>query len=104
MSESGEWMTQVDVRILEYLRDHESASPAEMMREGPIRYTPEHIARRCKVLASHRRVRHVGNGEYVLADRGEGEEDDGSEDAQDESSESGGGFVFGGDAGEGDGR
>lgn len=96
-------MTRVDVRILEYLRDHESASPAEMMREGPIRYTPEHIARRCKVLASHRRVRHVGDGEYALLEREDGDGDGGSTasaDGREDSSESGGGFVFGGGEGE----
>lgn len=99
MSDSGEWMTRADVRILEYLREHDSGSPAEMMREGPIQYAPEHIARRCKVLALHQRVRHLGDGEYALAGDGDGDED-ASEGGEGESSESSGGFVFGGGLGD----
>jgi len=71
MRHSGDWMTLVDDRVLEYIREHESGSPTEMMREGPIHYSRQYIARRCKKLAEEGLIRHLGNGVYILTDDGE---------------------------------
>jgi Mn-dependent DtxR family transcriptional regulator len=64
-------MTLVDDRVLEFIRENESGSPTEMMNEGPIHYSRQHIARRCRKLADEGLLRHLGNGVYVLTDEGE---------------------------------
>jgi len=64
-------MTIVDDRVLEYIRENEHGSPTEMMEEGPIRYSRAYIARRCKKLAEHGLLKPVGNGVYVITERGE---------------------------------
>lgn len=71
MRHSGDWMTLVDDRILEYLRDNESGSPTEMKNEGPLHYTDAYIGRRCKKLAEEGLVRHLGNAVYLITDDGE---------------------------------
>ncbi|WP_251327945.1 phage repressor protein [Haloplanus pelagicus] len=71
MRHSGDWMTLVDDRVLEFIRENESGSPTEMMEEGPIHYSRQHIARRCRKLADEGLLRHLGNGVYVLTDDGE---------------------------------
>ena len=96
MDNPGEWMSRVDHRVLEYLDRHDPSSPVEMMREGPIRYTPEHIAGRCKVLALHGMVRHLGEGVYGITANGEAYlADEVAGDAEDEPNGAGGGFEFG---------
>lgn len=64
-------MTIVDDRILEYIDENEHGSPSEMKDDGPIRYSRQHIARRCRKLADHGLLKPVGNGVYVITDRGE---------------------------------
>ena len=64
-------MTLVDDRVLEYLSEHESGSPAEMKREGPINYSRQYIDKRCKRLDEEGLVKHFGNGIYVITDDGE---------------------------------
>jgi repressor of nif and glnA expression len=64
-------MTIVDDRILEYIREHEHGSASEMKKQGPIRYSRQHIARRCRKLADHGLLKPVGNGVYVITERGE---------------------------------
>ena len=71
MRYAGGWMTAADDRILEYLSEHETGSPAKMKREGPIRYSRQQINRRCKRLAEEGLVRHLGNGVYIITDDGE---------------------------------
>lgn len=71
MRYSGRWMSLVDDRVLEYLRDHGSGSPKKMQEEGRIRYTPEYVAERCRLLAEYGLVRHLGNGVYQLTEDGE---------------------------------
>ena len=71
MRQSGKWMTIVDDRVLEYIRENEHGSPTEMMEEGPIRYSRAYIARRCKELADHGLLKPVGNGVYIITERGE---------------------------------
>ena len=71
MRHSGDWMTLVDDRVLEYLLENETGSPTEMMNNGPIRYSSQYIGRRCKKLREEGLVRHLGNGVYTITDDGE---------------------------------
>jgi predicted transcriptional regulator len=71
MRHSGDWMTLVDDRVLEYLSEHESGSPEEMRKSGPIHYSRQYIGRRCKKLAEEGLLKHLGNGIYVITDEGE---------------------------------
>ncbi|ELZ43369.1 phage PhiH1 repressor protein [Halorubrum coriense DSM 10284] len=71
MRHSGDWMALVDDRVLEYLSEHESGSPAEMKREGPINYSRQYIDKRCKRLTEEGLTKHFGNGIYVITDDGE---------------------------------
>ena len=71
MRRSGKWMSIVDDRVLEYIRENEYGSPTEMKDKGPIRYTRQHIAKRCRKLAEHGLLKPVGNGVYVITERGE---------------------------------
>lgn len=64
-------MTIVDDRVLEYIKEHEHGSPTEMKEEGPIRYSRQYIARRCQELADHGLLQPVGNGVYIITERGE---------------------------------
>jgi hypothetical protein len=82
-------MTLVDDRVLEYISKYGHGSPTEMMKEGPIRYSRQHIARRCRTLADHGLLLAVGNGVYTITDKGEayldGELDTGELDEVEES-------------------
>jgi len=71
MRYSGDWMTLVDDRILEYLRENETGSPTEMKNEGPINYSSPYIGRRAKRLAEEGLTRHLGNAVYTITDDGE---------------------------------
>jgi predicted transcriptional regulator len=71
MRKSGKWMNIVDDRVLEYIEENEHGSPTEMMKEGPIPYSRQYIAQRCKELVKHGLLNHVGNGVYVITERGE---------------------------------
>lgn len=71
MRYSGRWMSLVDDRALEYLYENESGSPKKMQEKARIRYTPEYVAERCRVLTTYGLVRHLGNGVYILTDLGE---------------------------------
>lgn len=64
-------MTLVDDRVLEYLSEHDSGSPEEMRKRGPIHYSRQYIGRRCKKLAEEGLLKHLGNGIYVITDDGE---------------------------------
>ena len=64
-------MSIVDDRVLEYIRENEHGSPTEMMNKGPIRYSRAYIAKRCRKLADHGLLKEVGNGVYVITERGE---------------------------------
>lgn len=68
---SGKWMSIVDDRVLEFIDDNGYGSPTEMKREGPIRFSRQYVAARCRELADHGLLKPVGNGVYVLTDRGE---------------------------------
>jgi len=80
-------MNLADDRILEYIQKNESGSPTEMAESGYVRYSKQYISTRCKKLVEHGLLKHLGNGVYVITDRGEGYlrgEIDTSEDAPDE--------------------
>jgi len=70
MRKSGDWMTIWDDRILEYIQAEEGASVGELEKSGFVRVSNAHISRRCKKLAEHGLLRPLGNGVYVITDRG----------------------------------
>jgi repressor of nif and glnA expression len=79
-------MSLADDRILEYLRENETAGATEMSKNG-VRYSQGYISKRCKKLLNHGLIRHLGNGVYAITERGEKYLDgelDTSEDAPDE--------------------
>ena len=81
-------MTIWDDRILEYIRENESSSPKKLEDSGYVRVSRSHISRRLRKLAEHGLLNHLGNGVYVITDRGEAYLDgelDTSEDAPEES-------------------
>lgn len=71
MRQSGKWMTIVDDRVLEYIQENKHGSPKEMKDNGPIPYSRAYIAERCRKLADHGLLQPVGNGVYIITDRGE---------------------------------
>ena len=71
MRKSGSWMTIWDDRILEYIQEEESGSPAELKDSGYIRVSKSHISRRLRRLAEYGMLQHLGNGVYVITQRGE---------------------------------
>lgn len=71
MRYSGRWMSIVDDRVLEYIKENGSGSPKKMKEEARIRYTPEYVAERCRELAERGLLQHLGNGVYVITEAGE---------------------------------
>ncbi|QCC47446.1 helix-turn-helix domain-containing protein [Halobellus limi] len=87
MRYSGDWMVLADDRILEYIRENGSGRPTAMAESGYVRYSRQYIHTRCKNLVEHGLLKHLGNGVYVITERGERYLDgeiDTSEDAPDE--------------------
>jgi len=70
MRYSGRWMTLADDRILEYIREHESGTPTEMVNSGYVRYSVGYVSQRCKELVDRGLLRHFGNGVYVITEEG----------------------------------
>lgn len=99
-------MTLADDRILEYIRENESGGSTEMADSGEVRFSQSYISKRCKKLAKHGLLNHLGNGVYVITERGEGYLDgeiDTSEGAPDEvDSESNSGPTAGDNQQQGD--
>jgi Mn-dependent DtxR family transcriptional regulator len=48
-----------------------SGTPKEIKESGLVRISQTHIARRCKKLAEHGLLKHIGHGAYVISDEGE---------------------------------
>lgn len=71
MRYSGRWMSIVDDRVLEFLAENETGTPTQMKREGKIRYTPEHVARRCRELDDKGLIVNLGNSVYSITEEGE---------------------------------
>jgi len=87
MRYSGDWMVLADDRILEFVRENESGRPTAMSESGSVRYSRQYVHQRCKKLVEHGLLKHLGNGVYVITERGERYLDgeiDTSEDAPDE--------------------
>jgi hypothetical protein len=94
MRYSGDWMVLADDRILEYIRHEGSGAPKQMADSGYVRFSRQYISRRCKKLVERGLLKHLGNGVYVITDRGERYLDgdiDTSEDRPDEPVELDGG-------------
>lgn len=64
-------MTIWDDRILEYIRENDSGSPAELEESGYLRVSRSHISRRLRRLGEYGLLQHLGNGVYVITDEGE---------------------------------
>ena len=64
-------MTLLDDRILEYLNENEAASPTEMKKGGPIKFSRAYIGRRCKKLKDNGLIREISDATYVITDDGE---------------------------------
>lgn len=71
MRHSGDWMTLLDDRVLEYLSENEAASPIEMKNGGPIKFSRAYIGRRCRKLADKGLVREISDAVYMITDDGE---------------------------------
>lgn len=70
MRHSGDWMTLVDDRVLEYIHENESGSPTKMAKEQ-INYSRQYVHERCKKLVEEGLLNHLGNGVYTITDDGE---------------------------------
>lgn len=68
---SAEWMVAADDRILEYLSEHETGTPKEMADSGNVRFSRSYITQRCKRLLDYGLIRHLGNGVYIITDKGQ---------------------------------
>jgi predicted transcriptional regulator len=65
-------MTIWDDRILEIAREEDSVSPKELEETGYFAVSKQQISRRLRKLNEHGLVQHLGNGVYVITERGEG--------------------------------
>lgn len=73
MRKSGEWMTLWDDRILEVIRSDPDkvGSVGDLADNDHIRISQPSVSRRCKKLAERGLLRKVGDGVYMLTERGE---------------------------------
>ncbi len=73
MRKSGSWMTIWDDRILETLRNDPDkvGKVGELAKRDSIRISQSSVSRRCKKLADHGLLRKIGDGVYILTERGE---------------------------------
>ena len=71
MRRSGSWQSVWDDRILEWMRENDgSGTPKEIKESGLVRISQTHIARRCRKLAEHGLLTHIGHGAYVISEEG----------------------------------
>jgi len=80
-------MVLADDRILEFVRENQTAGSTQMADSGYVRYSQSYISQRCRKLVEHGLLDHYGNGVYGITERGERYLDgeiDTSEDAPDE--------------------
>jgi len=64
-------MTIWDDRILEYIDEHESGSPKELYDSGYFDVSRGHISRRLRKLAEKGFLKDLGNGVYIMSNKGE---------------------------------
>jgi len=67
---SATWMTIWDDRLLEVIREEGSGSPKELAETDFIRVSRQHVSRRLSKLAEHGLLTHLGNGVYVITEKG----------------------------------
>ena len=68
----AEWMTRADDRILEFLSEEGPHPPSKMASDGRVRFGAEYIGRRCReYLVPYGLARNLGNGVYMITDKGE---------------------------------
>jgi len=70
MRKSAEWMSIADERILEYLNQNESGTPTSMSNDEYVRFSRSHIHQRCQKLKRYGLITFLGNGVYVISDKG----------------------------------
>jgi len=71
MRKSAKWMTIWDERILEIASAEDSVSPKKLEDSGYFDVGRAQISRRCRILADHEMLQALGNGVYIITDRGE---------------------------------
>ena len=64
-------MTIWDDRILELARERDSVSPKELKDSGYFKISRQQISRRLGKLRDHGLLQDLGNGVYIITDRGE---------------------------------
>ncbi len=64
-------MVAADDRILEYLSESETGTPKQMADSGAVRFSRSYITQRCKKLLDYGLIRHLGNGVYIISDKGQ---------------------------------
>ncbi|GAB7012014.1 ArsR family transcriptional regulator [Halolamina salina] len=64
-------MTIWDDRILEYIEEEGSASPKQLEDSGYFDVTKPHLSRRLRKLADKGFLQDLGNGVYIMSERGE---------------------------------
>jgi len=70
MRASADWMSIWDDRILEFISENDGGSVGEIADHKLIRVSQPHVSRRCTVLADHDLLRPLGNGVYMITDKG----------------------------------
>ena len=72
MRRSGKWMTIWDDRILEIMKTDEDmvGRVKELADDKNVRISRSSVSRRCTKLEEHGLIRKVGDGVYILTDRG----------------------------------
>lgn len=71
MRKSAAWMSIWDDRILEVVREKEGSSVGDLHDHQYIRISKSQVSRRCKRLAEHGLLRPLGNGVYMITEKGE---------------------------------
>lgn len=72
----ADWMQPADERILEFLRaegNHQPSRIAEGLADlaADVEYHPNHVGRRCRMLAAGGLLLNEGNGVYAVTETGE---------------------------------
>jgi DNA-binding IclR family transcriptional regulator len=64
-------MTIADERILEYLSEHDSGTPKRISDHEHVDYGRSYIHQRCQKLERCGLVQFLGNGVYILTEKGQ---------------------------------
>ncbi|WP_313695076.1 MarR family transcriptional regulator [Halorarum halobium] len=70
MRKSARWMVLLDDRILEYVSENGPTLPSDIANDDRIPYGAQHIGNRCRKLTEHGFLDNLGNGVYVITQRG----------------------------------